>query len=245
MTKHAFIIWLAGMPGVVAVSWLVLPLLVEGQALPAPPSLISMASAVQSALLLALAAWAGGKLAPRAGLDAPVLRAAADGKLAVDALRSQLLPGLIGGVLGITVLVAFARFAPEALARLQDRFSFPLIARVLYGGITEEILVRWGLMTVLVWSGWRVSRVFRGGDSLPSALVVWLSILLSALAFGALHLPVVVAMIGPPTVFLAAYIVLANATFGIVAGFLFWRHGLEAAMLAHVIAHLGAFAITG
>ncbi|HYD94476.1 MAG TPA: CPBP family intramembrane glutamic endopeptidase [Noviherbaspirillum sp.] len=241
MTKHFFLIWLAGIPGVAAISWLVLPLLLEGRPLPAPQSVISITSAVQSALLLALAAWTGAKLASQVGLHAPVLQAAADGRLDMDGLRSQLLPGVIGGVLGAAILVAFARFAPEQLASLQERFSFPLVARVLYGGITEEILVRWGLMTAMVWIGW---RLFQGGAGTPSALIVWLPILLSALAFGALHLPVVAAMLGPLPASLSAYIVLANAAFGIVAGFLFWRYGLEAAMLAHVIAHLGAFAFT-
>ena len=241
MAKYFFLIWLAGIPGVVAISWLVLPLLLEGQPLPAPQSVLSMTSAVQSALLLALAAWTGAKLAPQVGLYAPVLMATADGRLDLDTLRSQLLPGLIGGILGIAVLVAFARFAPEPLAQLQDRFSLPLIARVLYGGITEEILVRWGLMTVMVWTCW---RIFQGGVGTPSALSVWLPILLSALAFGALHLPMVVAMLGPLSASLFTYIVIANTAFGIVAGFLFWRYGLEAAMLAHVIAHLGAFAFT-
>ena len=30
----------------------------------------------------------------------------------------------------------------------------------------------------------------------------------------------------------------ANALFGFVAGFLYWRRGLEAAMIAHMVAHL-------
>jgi membrane protease YdiL (CAAX protease family) len=31
---------------------------------------------------------------------------------------------------------------------------------------------------------------------------------------------------------------LGNSIFGIVAGFLYWRRGLEAAILAHMSAHL-------
>jgi len=241
MTKHFLLIWLAGIPGVIAISWLVLPLLLEGRPLPVPPSVISLTSAIQSALLLALAAWAGTKLAAQVGLAAPVLAAAADGRFDISGLRSQLLPGLAGGLLGAAVLVAFAHFAPEPLAQLQERFSLPLIARVLYGGITEEILVRWGLMTVMGWLCW---RLFQGGAGTPSSLAIWLPIMLSALAFGALHLPMVVALLGPLPASLSAYIVIANAAFGIVAGVLFWRYGLEAAIVAHIVAHLGAFVFT-
>lgn len=197
---------------------------------------------MQSAALLALAAWTGAKLAPKVGLRAPVLTTAAEGRFDMEVMHPQTLPGLVGGILGVAMLAAFARFSPEPLAQLQDRFSFPLIARVLYGGITEEILVRWGLMTAMVWACW---RIFQGGVGAPSARAVWLAILLSALAFGALHLPVATTMLGPVPASLSAYVVIANAAFGIVAGFLFWRYGLEAAMIAHMSAHLGAFIFTG
>ena len=233
-------LWLVGMPGVLAISFIALPLLLAGRPLPASPTVVGMASAAQSAILLAIAAWAGVQLAPQVGLHAPFLAAAAHGRLDVAALEAQLLPGVVGGLLGVAVLVAFAHFAPPPLAALQDRVSLPLVARVLYGGITEEILVRWGLMTTLLWLFW---RVFQGGTGEPSVLTVWPPILLSAAAFGALHLPLVNAMLGDVTGPLAVYIVVANAAFGIVAGVLFWRYGLEAAILAHVTAHLGAAAL--
>ncbi len=78
------------------------------------------------------------------------------------ALRSQLLPGLIAGVLGGILLFGAFRYAPTAVAELQERFAIPIVARVLYGGITEELLLRWGLMTALVWSAWRFLQQRRG-----------------------------------------------------------------------------------
>jgi len=43
----------------------------------------------------------------------------------------------------------------------------------------------------------------------------------------------------------AAYIIIGNALFGPIAGYLFWRYGLETAIIAHVCAHVFAFAIRG
>ena len=40
-----------------------------------------------------------------------------------------------------------------------------------------------------------------------------------------------------------AYVVLGNSAFGVVAGWLYWRHGLEAAVLAHAGTHLGVVAL--
>lgn len=42
---------------------------------------------------------------------------------------------------------AALRASPATLATLDGKFSPPLYARMLYGGITEEVLLRWGLMT--------------------------------------------------------------------------------------------------
>jgi hypothetical protein len=38
-----------------------------------------------------------------------------------------------------------------------------------------------------------------------------------------------------------AYVVGGNAAAGILFGFLFWRHGLESAMIAHATAHVLAY----
>ena len=35
-----------------------------------------------------------------------------------------------------------------------------------------------------------------------------------------------------------AFVVVANTAFGVLFGWLFWRYGLEAAMIAHAMAHL-------
>ena len=34
--------------------------------------------------------------------------------------------------------------------------AMPLVVKLLYGGITEELMVRWGVMTLLLWLGWRL-----------------------------------------------------------------------------------------
>lgn len=82
-------------------------------------------------------------------------------------------------------------------------------------------------MTILVWLGW---RLFQRGKAAPSGTVVWLGIGISALLFGVSHVPSVVAAVGSVPLTIVAYITLGNALFGLVAGILFWRYGLEAAI---------------
>lgn len=226
--------WLVGLPGVVVLAWLVLPTLVAKDALPVSLGVAQLASAAQGALVLALAAWSGAALSPKVNLAAPVLTAIVEAKPILATLRSQLAPGLVGGVVGAAIIWLFVRFAPDVLAQLQVKHSLPAIARLLYGGVTEEVLMRWGLMTFMVWLFWRIAQ---GGQGTPSAAIIAAAIVFSALAFGAGHLPAVAALAGtlPPAI--AIYVVASNAAFGLVAGLLYWRFGLESAIFAHTLAH--------
>ena len=74
-----------------------------------------------------------------------------------------------------------------------------------------------------------------------SALIL---ILASAIVFGVGHLPAVAAMTGHLSSGVALFVVAANSVFGIVFGWLFWRYGLESAMIAHAMAHLVSYVFT-
>lgn len=233
-------LWAAGMAGSVAITAMVLPQLLGQvqQPLPAPLWVISLASLAQSALLLALAAWAGVRLTPSVDFRAPAFEAVVTGRPIAPALRTQLLPGVIAGVLGGISLSAAFRYAPAAVTQLQDRFAIPIVARVLYGGITEELLLRWGLMTALTWLAWRFLQQRRGP---VRAGFVWLAISVSALMFAAGHVPAASVLLGALDVPIVAFVMGVNTAFGLLFGYLFWRHGLESAMIAHALAHAVSF----
>ena len=232
--KLFLVAMLAGLPGVAAVVMLVLPGLLASRQLPIPLWVALLASAGQSALLLAGAVFTGVVLARRVGLSAPGLSAFAESKPIISALRPQVIPGLLGGLVGGALLWSFSRYAPEALAQLQARFIIPPLARVLYGGVTEELLVRWGLMTLIAWLFW---RVFQNGRGTPSSAIMYSAISVSAVAFGAGHLPAVYALLGHVPTSVAIFVVVANAAFGFMAGWLYWQFGLESAILAHALSH--------
>lgn len=227
------------MIGVVSTLLMSLPLS-EGAELPMPVWLLKLVSLVQPALLLTLAVWAGVNLAPKVELHAPAFEAFAQRRSSFAALRPQIKPGIAVGILGGLGLALISFVRPSVLAGIGNMLDPPLAMRLLYGGITEELLVRWGLMTFLLWAAW---RLFERDAREPTTKLAWCSIILSALAFGALHLPVVFALAEEITSSLIVYIVGANSVFGMLFGYLFWRYGLEASMIAHALAHLVAFLI--
>jgi membrane protease YdiL (CAAX protease family) len=233
--RLGILLWAAATVGAVAVTAGVLPRLATTTPLPAPLWLLMLASALQSGVLLALAVWAGVALAPTVALRAPAFEAAANGDPIAPALRPQLLPGGIAGLLGGLWLFFSLRVSPAPVATLQGQFTPPLYARVLYGGITEEVLLRWGLMTLFAWLAWRFLQRRRGTIT-PG--LMWLAIAASAVLFGVGHLPVAAYLLGSLTPSLAAFVVGLNASFGLLFGWLFWRRGLESAIVAHALTHL-------
>jgi hypothetical protein len=232
--RLGLLLWLAGMLGAVVMTVTMLPQLFRTVPLPAPLWVVSLASLAQSAVLLALAVWAGVALARKVGLHAPAFEAVAARRPLAPGLRPQLLAGLIAGFLGGMLLFAVNRYAPAALAQLQEQFTPPLLARLLYGGFTEELLLRWGFMTVLIWLAWRLLQRRTGA---PRTVYIWLGIVISAVVFGAGHLPAASMLVGKLTADVVVFVVVANSVFGVLFGYLFWRYGLEAAMIAHGTAH--------
>ena len=223
------------MPGVVAVTFTLLPRVLEGEALPMPVWALSLLSLGQSSALLALAVWAGVALAPAVGLEAPAFTAAVTGGRVGAVLRPRLLPGAVAGLLGGVLLHTAWRYAPAAFAEASERLSLPLGARVLYGGVTEELLLRWGLMTLLAWLAWRAST---GGGGAPAVRHLWLAIAVSALVFGAGHLPAAAALVGALDAGTVVWVVGVNTVFGVLFGYSFYRWGLETAILAHAMTHV-------
>jgi len=209
----------------------------------APPitPAIKVLSLIQPAGLVALAVLIGIVLAPKVGLSAPAAESFAAGDRVMPALKPQLIPGVLGGVIGsLAIVLTHAVFKPllttETLARI-TRFGslLPLPMRLLYGGLTEEVLIRWGVMTLLVWIAW---RLFQKRLAKPTSVCFVAVILISSIVFGLGHLPIAFVVLPQITIAVVFFVIIANSAFGFVAGFLYWKRGLESAMIAHVLCHI-------
>jgi hypothetical protein len=232
--------------GLVGIAGLVVTTVLSPGSLPVvadvPESVLLVAVVVQPALLVLVAAAVGVRLAPRTGFTSHTL-ARVDGTRLSSSLREEARvafpAGLAAGVLVVLTDLAFAgvvgvdsRLAPVDPVTLGAVLaSLPL--RFLYGGITEELLLRWGFMTLLVWVGWRLA----GRPSTPSRGTVWAAIVVAAVVFGLGHLPAVLATTALTPV-LVTQVVLLNSVGGVVFGWVYWRYSLEAAMVAHAAAHV-------
>ena len=198
-----------------------------------PPWVLVLGPVVQTGVLCGLLAWAGLHLGARHGLGAPWLRAWAYGVPAPAAPSRWLRALALGALVGCLVIgiEAMGDRAPSSAIDGASQAWRGMLA-TFYGGIVEETLFRLFLVSALVW----LLARSKGGAARPWMFVT--AIVLAALLFGAGHLPAGFAMGVAPSPLAMARIILLNALVGILCGSLYWRLGLEHAMLAHVSADI-------
>ncbi len=210
---------------------------------PLSPLALRGLATVQPAVLVLVATGIGAWLAPRIGLDAPLIRAWTERRPWRPVMREQLPTAVIGGLSVAAILVAYAVFWDARMAGAGGplmEFEVPLVTKLLYGGIAEELMMRWGLMSLIAWLAWRLS-----GRAHPMpGWCYWTGAAAAALLFAAGHLPLLFLLVPSPSPLLVGAVVLGNVLPGLLFGWLFWRKGLEAAMMAHALAHLAATAVS-
>ncbi|HEX2556039.1 MAG TPA: CPBP family intramembrane glutamic endopeptidase [Microvirga sp.] len=227
-----------GLAGVAALAPTLDPLVARIRSLPdAPPlpePLLVLVLLAQPALLALAGVALGIACAERAGFTSVLLRRSRGEPAAVDARR---IPATILLAMAVAAGVAAADWLLRtrhpssygALPRLDEVSGAGRVAALLYGGITEELVMRFGLMSALTALGIRVL------GRRPPALIA-AAILVSALVFGAAHLPAVLTAAPADGVILARTIGL-NAGLGSLYGWLYATRNLEHAMLAHAATH--------
>lgn len=215
-----------GLPGVVA-----LPLLID------PPAGVPAAAlAIGPAIMLLAAALAGAWASVRIGIRSRLIRR--DALIYEDVVWAMvvgILAGLAVAVIDQATLSLWRGELPRPASVIENLSLQQFAIGVLYGGLTEEIVFRWGIGSMVA----ALALLM-----LPRRLAVPLSIVIGAALFSIAHLP---AAFAGAEIWQAGAIIRTlgwNALLGLLFGGLLFRNGLEAAILAHVGFHCGA-AIAG
>jgi membrane protease YdiL (CAAX protease family) len=247
--REFFILWVAGVLGVIAVLPYTLtlqaPMLEKMPPLPIPLTVLVAIQMVQNAVLVAIAVGLGLLLAGRIGLGAPLLEARLAGEAVSQRLRALLAPSVLAGAAaGVAIialeLLVFAPRIPQALSITEQPPAWQGLLASFYGGITEELFLRLFLMSLLAWL---LGLVWRESSGRPTTGAFWTANLVAAILFGLGHLPATAALV-PLTAIVVIRAVLLNGLAGVVFGHLYWTRGLEAAMLAHFSADIVLHVLT-
>jgi hypothetical protein len=210
-------------------------------AIPLPTPAVVAIQAAQSGLLCWLFGWLGLYLGAPYGLDAPWLRAWVYRRPRDPSWRSRWWLAIVLGVLAGVLVVLLMRIGakePAEEAANGAGWAWRGLLASFYGGVVEEVECRVLLVSVVVWVLARCNRRIAA----PWMYIV--AIVLAALLFGVGHLPAAFATHAVHGPALIAHIVLLNALVGVVTGWLFWKYGLEHAMVAHfsadIVLHVAA-----
>jgi hypothetical protein len=200
------------------------------------PATLGAIQFLQGALAGTLLGAVGLALAPGLGLQMPYLdRLFKPGGDPVDWRRLVLAPLLLGIASGALILgISYILRPQPPLHPLAVPAAWKGLLASLSAGVSEEIIMRLGMMTLLTWLiGLGTTR----RKMQPPTSAYWAGNLVSALLFGAAHLPTAMAL-GPLTSSIVVQILVLNGGVGVLCGYLYQRRGLEAAMVCHTSADL-------
>jgi len=211
--------------------------------LPLPLTVLIPLQWLQTTILYGILAAIGLFIANRIGLGAPFLESWLAGKPEWDRVRKFALPAIIAGVLAAIVIILLDSFVfgPQLSADLK-RLGINLSSASLtppawegflasfYGGTTEEILLRLFTLSLFAWLGRFVNHT---PDGRPGEIALWVANVLAAILFGLGHLPATAAAGLPMDALVITRAIVLNGLAGLVFGWFYWKHGLEAAMISH------------
>jgi membrane protease YdiL (CAAX protease family) len=200
--------------------------------------LLLVAQMIQSIVLYSIAIFLGLLLVKRVGFKMPILDGSLKGKEVKNYLKSILGISIGLGVLaGILIILFSLPFGSLSSSFLQAEVTVSIWKSFLasfYGGIAEEILLRLCLMTLLVWITFKIKKAKNGS---PTTIGIWAAIIVSSILFGLGHLPVTSAITAITPIVIIRAIVL-NGIGGLIFGWLYWKKGLESAMISHFSADI-------
>ena len=196
--------------------------------------LVYAITVMQSVLYACLCGFFGYILADGLGLTRPF-------KLTKQPLLFTVIVSLIGGMaLALLDVFVFDPAVGGDLILNGDRQGLTVdawIASLLYGGVIEEIMLRLFFLSLVAW----VIRKLFCRRTATEALPAWLfaaANLIAALLFAAGHLPATVVIFGELTPVLLIRCFLLNGGLALGFGWLYTKHHVGYAMLAHAGVHI-------
>lgn len=194
---------------------------------------------IQTLLMVFVMSFAGAVLSARTGLNAPVLEAILAGSATLASIQPILLPTFLYSLGG---LVIFCLLYYGVVGSILDAQSFQAMSKmraaigldgcVLYGGVVEEVVVRWGLLNVVTFFALMFAK------QINNTIIIF-SIFMSGLLFAVGQIPAYIAAGCISSRRFLYSLVLLSLFQSLIFGFLFWQYGLIAAILGHMLFHIG------
>ena len=190
-----------------------------------------------SACIMAVIIIKANSLSAKAGFRTPLIDRWLEKKMITHPVRPALLVTIALSFITAVFTIGLDKFLfmpwlPDILTKGAPLIIWADIASAFYGGIVEEILMRFFMMSLMAVFIMRLNR-----QEQINGRIAWLAIILSSLAFSLGHLPMLI-QLQAFTIMTAVRTIVLNMIGGILFGWLYWKKGLEYSMIGHLFANL-------
>jgi membrane protease YdiL (CAAX protease family) len=242
MVKKFFVLWGAGVVATVLALPYIFTLqrsVIEkaGQ----PLWLLGLVSVVQAGILLAVSVFFGLRLIKKINLNPFVFF---DSTVPVKENLKRIAKLCVPVGILVALIIRFGDFfflksIPELKVASEAIPFWKALSVAPYGGVVEELLMRLFLVSLFAWI---FGKIFKSTEVIKNNWIMWASIIVVAVIFGLGHLPATATIVAlTPIVIVRA--ILLNGIGGIFFGWLYWKKGLEYAIVAHFTADIVLHAI--
>ena len=236
--KLGLTLFALGFLGVLTLLTITFPLddLPEGMA-QLPPFVIKLLTLINPTVILLICVVVGTALYDKVNLTVPAISSLLKIESNqpqtsfVQQLKYGVSLGLLAGTAVMLINFILSSVLSEQFQAYYSQLEITLLVRFGYGGITEELLLRFGLMTLLVWIIVKLTKKLNNA-------AYWVAIAISTVLFAVGHFPAVYAAISNPTTLFLTFVLVGNSIVGLAFGWLYWKKGLEAAIIAHIFVHV-------
>jgi hypothetical protein len=193
----------------------------------------------QTLFMVLVMSFTGAFLSTRTGLNSPLLEGLLQGKASFSSFFPILLPTFLYSLFG---LIIFCGLYYGIVSSILDEHSFQIMTKlrrslgvdgcVLYGGVTEEVIGRWGLVNLVTFFALIFARQI-------NSFIIIIALIFSALIFAIGQIPayIVAGCISSRRCIYS--IVVLSFWQSLIFGFLFWQYGLVSSILGHMMFHIG------
>lgn len=203
-----------------------------------PSEMLALLAVIPNFIIIIITLVIGFFTAHKVGLKSVIIHPNAREKSKsawIKAIKLAIILGSITGVVATGFDYLFQPFLPDSLIEiLQPYNALYFISALLYGGVVEELIIRFGVMSLLVFIFW---KLFNRKSVKPSNWIFILAIFISALLFALGHYDATARMT-EMNAFIWFRMIFLNSLGGLFFGWIYWKHNLELAILAHMFAHI-------
>lgn len=193
---------------------------------------------LQTLFMVLAMSFTGAVLSPRTGLGDPILVPLLQGKDVLNILLATLLPAFFYALI---CFIVFAFLYYGVIRSILDEHSLEVMSKlrntlkmdgcILYGGIAEEVIARWGLMNLVAFFALLFMRQM-------NTSVIATALFVSGLLFAIGQIPIYIAAGCNPSRRLVYSVTVLSLCQSFFFGLVFWQYGLVAVFFAHILFHI-------